>query len=86
MDWHSQRCDPAVVARDPVPPPVAGVARRGPAQRRVRPLAHEGFESRGCEKEKKRVFFRFQKQEQKFKLRPISFRTKNPVLYLVSSF
>jgi hypothetical protein len=49
--WHSQRRDPAVAAHDSVPAPVAGVARRGPAQGGVRPLALDGVESRSCEKQ-----------------------------------
>lgn len=49
--WHSQRRDPSVAAHDSVPAPVAGVARRGPAQGGVRPLALDGVESRSCEKQ-----------------------------------
>ena len=60
--WHSQRIDPAVVAHDAVPTPVAGVARRGPARRGVRPLALERVESRTCEN--KPFQFRLQKKQQ----------------------
>lgn len=64
--WHSQRCDPAVAAHDAVPTPVAGVARRGPARRGVRPFALERVESRTCEN--KLFQFRIQKEHSRERL------------------